>query len=93
MINLIHEGDSFKSGLNIRTPYKWYKWPWIAFIWVSIDLSTYTGTSYYFRIRSRFYPFLLWDKSTWNIVDNYLFISGKKLITREQYTDYVEKYI
>jgi hypothetical protein len=88
MIHLRPEGGPVKSGLNVT----FGKW-WVSFIYTSIDLSSYTGINYSFRIRiTPKYPKLFFGKHKDDLINSFLWDRDLKIITRSEYQDFVEPY-
>jgi hypothetical protein len=82
------EGREPKSGLNVTVGKGW-KWPWISFQWLEIDPNTYEAFGWYFRIRTLVYPFIIFDRIKYNIIEHALWHKNLYAITREEYEDYV----
>lgn len=85
MIHIIKEGECGHIGLNIK-----YDWCWIAFSWIMYNPSTYTLKNWYIRFRLKPVGFkIITDIHEGCVIDTYLFDTGMKLCTREEYEDYI----
>jgi hypothetical protein len=86
MIHRTPEGQQLHTGLN------WYiNWSlkrfWFRLIWISVDLPTKNYTNYYFRFRAFLYPFIIMDKTTSNIIDNWITMERKVILTHTEFED------
>lgn len=88
MIHWTPEGQYLETGLNVFINFQLKNF-WFRFIWVSVNLPKREATSYYFRVRTKFYPFFIFDKASWDIVDTYLWNKNLMTITQAQYEDYI----
>lgn len=82
MINFIKEGHPFKLGLNLaRAP------GGFVAIWAWYDFAKHEAVTYRLRLRLHMAPRILWQKTRFNVVDEYIRARDFELVHREVLQD------
>lgn len=82
MIHFTKEGEHLKLGLNVRRAAGGF-----VLIWAWYDMPTNTVTGYRFRFRRHIKPRILFDKDSWNVVDNEMMLADTVIVRKEYLRD------
>ena len=82
MINIIEEGHCIKLGLNLYRS----KGGFVA-IWAWYDFATHEAVTYRFRLRLHMAPRIFWQKSSFNVIDEFIRVRDFELVHREVLQD------
>ena len=82
MINFTKEGHPFKLGLNLARTLGGFK-----AVWAWYDFGRREAVTYRLRLRLHMAPRILWHKTRFNVIDEYIWAHDLELVHREVLQD------